>query len=222
MEQSHLLQDLYSAKSKYAEAITSWNEQREGPSWKSWVPQVQRMVDAFGLLPEEPLTEIGCACGNFVAALRALGFNQVRGYDVSEEFVTLAKSWGRDYIEEASADQSPIPGGVVCSFDALEHLPMGVLARTLAHCNAKARLLLFSVPALDIFDGELPDGIVREEYEPSDEVYEHYINLHRVGWEKLFAEHLPNFEPHPLSGQSHYFNSKAPAEFFAYQRKENV
>lgn len=80
-----------------------------------------------GVLPDigrGPACDLGCGRGDTLLALRALGFEPVRGCDLGTEQVQAARAAGLD-VEQKDAEaylrQVP-PQALVAAFDVLEHL----------------------------------------------------------------------------------------------------
>jgi len=89
---------------------------------------IERVIDRhFAVDKQTPILDLGCGHGAFVYVLRQNGYTSVRGVDVSQEQVALARDLGIDGIVQGDlldhlhrAESGSV--GVVLLWDILEHL----------------------------------------------------------------------------------------------------
>ena len=70
------------------------------------------------------ILDVGCGAGHLLEALRSVGYQDVRGVDISPEAVAIAQSKGlsvveadlRNYLQEGHERF-----GLICAFDVIEH-----------------------------------------------------------------------------------------------------
>lgn len=108
----------------------------------------------FGhLLPADrdaAILDVGCGAGSFLNFLRAEGYTQITGIDISEEQVQAARALGIREIEVAEAERyllaHPQTFDCVVALDVLEHLKKGevlsVLDATYQALRPGGRVLL--------------------------------------------------------------------------------
>lgn len=106
-----------SFKGDFTEAKLRFGAAKLAPVIQPWV------VDAD---PSLPVVDLGCGAGELLFAFKALGFQQLKGCDLSGEQVAAAQQFFPDVVEQdLFAYLTALPDGsvgIVTVFDVIEHL----------------------------------------------------------------------------------------------------
>lgn len=137
-----------------AEEVGAWGR-AYGYYLRGWLPAAR----------ESAVLEVGCGRGRFLAAMRAAGYTNVRGVDVSGEQIALARSSG---LEVVQGDAMTYLAGLsekqdlVAAFDFIEHLAKEEVIRflELAHASLKpgGAIVLQTFNAASPFSGGIRYG----------------------------------------------------------------
>ncbi|MEK7481295.1 MAG: class I SAM-dependent methyltransferase [Patescibacteria group bacterium] len=85
---------------------------------------IMRLMRAVS--PDAAVLEVGCSGGVLLHDLRARGFTQLVGIDISPQAVQCCRTRGLDGVQQADARALPFPDetfDIVVASDILEHLP---------------------------------------------------------------------------------------------------
>lgn len=114
------------------------------------IPMVCRIVEHLAAAATDTFLDFGCARGYTVRALRAIGY-AAEGVDVSEWAITHADPVARPYVRQGRSVTCPYDW--IIAKDVLEHIPDGILERTIDNLLRMARKGLFIVVPLSDMDG---------------------------------------------------------------------
>jgi len=84
-----------------------------------------RLVQQLNLPPEAAILEVGCSGGPLLLALRAVGFQQLTGIDISEKGIALAKTRGLTNVSVMDGARLDFPDqsfDLLIASDVLEHI----------------------------------------------------------------------------------------------------
>jgi SAM-dependent methyltransferase len=124
--------------------------------FENWFEQNRQNLETLlGPDRDKPIIDVGCGFGLLVYSLLRLGCRDVRGVDVDEGQIAVARSRGLpcDQVEPtAQADYFRERGrqvGVIFLFDVLEHVPVGgqvEFLQTLRSSLAQGGRIILQVP----------------------------------------------------------------------------
>jgi hypothetical protein len=121
-----------------------------------YMPKVQFLKDAFLNFDINPnalsFSDVGAGSGYFVSSMKNIGFNNINGYDVSEQQITFGNSMiGEDLLKQFDINETislieSIDTDVVSMIGVLEHLRQPREFLQALKLNQNIRFFYFSVP----------------------------------------------------------------------------
>ncbi len=91
-------------------------------------PVLCRLIrDCFPPNLEADILDVGCGCGGLISVARELGYQRIRGIDVSPEQVAIARQLGIEGIDREDLFETlrvldPESQDVIVTYDVIEHL----------------------------------------------------------------------------------------------------
>lgn len=121
---------------------------------------LQAIERQFGTDRDIRIVDMGCGTGGLLMYLRSKGYQNVRGFDISEDAVRICQGRGLEVKPGNLLDAERLIDGiglsVIVSNDTLcylSHRQMEDVVRTLAGKLPQGGLLLLNLPSLDAFGG---------------------------------------------------------------------
>jgi SAM-dependent methyltransferase len=130
----------------------AWYDYHFGPFLRGWQA-------------DEPVLELGCGSGDFLAYLKERGLQHVQGVDISAEQAALARNRGLEVVAEDAFDvlrRNEGRFGAIAAFDFLEHFSRDELFELLplirAALRPKGNLLIQTPNGAGIFAPQIMFG----------------------------------------------------------------
>ena len=131
------------------------------------------------------ILDLGCGCGEMLEYFRRTGYEHIRGVDLSEEQVELAKQRHLTVIKKSAVDYLEEPSSrfdLIIALDVVEHLDKDTLDRFLAGCyqtlSDGGRLVIQTVNPASPFFGACRYGDITHNLAISPDMLRRLLELH--------------------------------------------